>query len=64
MAEIVNLRRARKAAARQVQDAEAAERRARHGRSKAERQRAAAEQALQQRIVDSARRDGRPPESD
>lgn len=46
MAEIVNLRRARKAKARASDDAKAAENRARFGRTREERERVDAEAAL------------------
>ena len=56
MAEIVNLRRARKAKARAADDAEAAENRARFGRPKAERQRRDAEAAMAAQRLDAHRR--------
>lgn len=46
MAEIVNLRRARKAKARASDDAKAAENRAKFGRTRAERERVEAEARL------------------
>lgn len=55
-ADIVNLRRARKAKARSGKDAEAAENRAKFGRTKAERARDAIEQARARRAVDGALR--------
>ncbi len=57
MAEIVNLRRARKAKLRQAEAAEAAANRARHGRTAAERERERmlAEQA--RRALDASQRE-------
>lgn len=54
MAEIVNLRRVKKARARQQAGTEAAENRARHGRTKAERVAIKAETARQTRTLDGA----------
>ena len=54
MGEIVNLRTARKAKARAAAATTAAERRARFGRTKAERLGDAAEQARTARVVDGA----------
>lgn len=56
-AEIINLRRARKAKARQTAEAQAAENRVRFGRSKADREHAAREAELAERRIDGARRD-------
>jgi len=61
MAEIVNLRLARKARDRAAAQASAAASRTAHGRTKAERQIAEAERARLERTVDGARRE--PPES-
>ena len=57
MADIINLRQARKAKARLTRERQAAENRARFGRSKAERDAQAAEQERQAKIVYGARRD-------
>ncbi|MEJ2409308.1 MAG: DUF4169 family protein [Novosphingobium sp.] len=57
MAEIVNLRLARKARARGAGKAQAAENRALHGRTKAERKAAEADAARIIRSVEGARRD-------
>jgi hypothetical protein len=57
VAEIVNLRRARKAKARQENDSVAAANRIVHGRSKAEKQRLAAEKERAERTLDGHRRD-------
>nr|WP_167073665.1 DUF4169 family protein [Sphingomonas vulcanisoli] len=57
MAEIVNLRMARKARARAAKEAEAAEKRALHGRSKAVRTLAEAEKARVARELDGKKRD-------
>ncbi len=54
MADIVNLNKARKAAAKAAKPAKAAANRAKFGRSKAEKTREAAEQAKLRRIVDGA----------
>jgi hypothetical protein len=56
-AEIVNLKRYRKAIARREREAEAAENRHKHGQSKAERQQQAAESGLAKRRLDWARRE-------
>jgi Domain of unknown function (DUF4169) len=55
-AEIVNLRRARKARARAEKEDKAAENRRRHGRSKAEKQAESAERERAGRHVESHRR--------
>lgn len=57
-AEIVNLRRARKARARREAEAEAAENRVRFGRSKAERERLRRQGELDDKRIEGARRDG------
>lgn len=64
MAEIVNLRLARKARQRADAATIAAENRARHGRTKAERARDSAEAERLTRTVEGARRDGAAPEAD
>ena len=55
MAEIINLRRARKRRAREEADAAAEAARAVHGRTKAERQAQGQERALRERQLDNAR---------
>lgn len=55
--DIVNLRRARKARARADGHAKAAENRARFGRTRAERERETAEEALAARRLDGMRRE-------
>ena len=63
MAEIVNLRLARKARERAAREAEAQANRARHGRSKAEREVQSRDAARDARKLDGARRekeDGEP----
>lgn len=57
MAEIVNLRLARKQAARRQGEAVAAENRARHGATKLEKRRFAASEARAERELDGAKRD-------
>lgn len=57
MAEIINLRMARKAKARDADKAEAAANRAQHGRTKAERQATEAEITRITRTLDGARRE-------
>jgi hypothetical protein len=57
MAEIVNLNRARKAKARSDAGKQAEANRARFGRTKAERDRAQAEQARRDALLDGARRE-------
>jgi hypothetical protein len=56
MAEIVNLRRARKAKGREEAEKRAAENRARFGKSKSERKTIEAQAALDQRRLDGHRR--------
>lgn len=55
MAEIINLRMARKARARAAAEAQAAENRARHGRTKAEKRATAMEDARRRRGLDGAK---------
>ncbi|MCJ2188331.1 DUF4169 family protein [Novosphingobium beihaiensis] len=57
MAEIVNLRMARKARARAAGQTQAAQNRALHGQAKGDRQAAEAETARTARTLDNARRD-------
>lgn len=57
MAEIVNLRMARKTRARAAEKAQADANRARHGQTKAERSTTQAEIARIERTVDGARRE-------
>ncbi|MBC2670169.1 DUF4169 family protein [Novosphingobium piscinae] len=66
MAEIINLRLARKAHKRAEAARTAAENRARHGQSRAARDRARAEAARTERTLSGARRDTLPgtPEAD
>jgi len=59
MAEIVNLRRARKLKARAVAETEAAANRLAHGRKKAERNQSKAEQEAADRKLDGHRRGDR-----
>ena len=54
MAEIINLRRARKAKSRDDATVAAASNRALHGRSKADKQRAQAERARRDALLDGA----------
>jgi len=54
-AEIVNLRRARKAKARKDKEARAAENRVRHGRTRAEREREAELAEQRRRLLDGHR---------
>ena len=58
MAEIFNLRRARKARARAEGQATAAENRLKHGRSKAEREKAERTRSLDERHLDAHPRSG------
>lgn len=58
MAEVINLRLARKAKARVAATKDAAENRVRHGQTKAERARAKAEAAQAARLLDGALREG------
>lgn len=60
MAEIVNLRMARKRKARDEREREADRNRIVHGRSKAERQRLEAEQGRAERFVEGHRRQSSP----
>jgi hypothetical protein len=57
MAEIVNLRQARKAKARAGKEAEAATNRARFGRTKAEKQVEAAKKSIEDKRLDGHKRD-------
>ena len=57
MAEIINLRKARKAKARADKEAEAAENRAKFGQPKEERTQSAAAKELLDRKLDAHRRD-------
>ena len=57
MAEIINLRRARKARDRAASEAEAAANRLSHGRSKAEKQATRAERERLEQSLDGAKRD-------
>ncbi len=57
MAEIVNLRMARKARARAEQERQAAENRALHGETKAQRQLRAADTQRTERLLDGAKRE-------
>jgi hypothetical protein len=56
VAEIINLRRARKAKAKQQGQAAAAENRAKHGRSKAERVKSELQARQAHRLLDAHRR--------
>ncbi|WP_298290018.1 DUF4169 family protein [Novosphingobium sp.] len=58
MGEVVNLRLARKAAARKAKEADAAANRAAHGRPRAERTATRAEETRLTRLLDGARREG------
>ncbi|HEX2725508.1 MAG TPA: DUF4169 family protein [Beijerinckiaceae bacterium] len=58
MADIVNLRKARKAKARAEKEAQAAENRVKFGRSKAQRDLGAASNRLAERRLEAHRRDG------
>lgn len=58
MAEIINLRRARKAKARAEADAEAEANRAKFGRTKAEREQGAAQEELVGKRLDAHRIEG------
>ena len=57
MAEIINLRRARKAKARTDATAEADANRLRHGRNLAEREAEAAEEERREHLLDGAKRE-------
>lgn len=59
MGEVVNLRLARKAAARKGKEAQAAANRAVHGRTRAERAASKAEADRTARVLDGAKREGR-----
>ncbi len=59
MGEVVNLRLARKAAARAAKEAEAATNRAAHGRTRAERAVTKAEADRAERLLDGAKLEGR-----
>lgn len=63
-AEIVNLRRVRKAAARTDREAQAAGNRMRHGRTRGERDALALENGRATRLLDGARLDGAVPAAD
>jgi Domain of unknown function (DUF4169) len=62
MGEIVNLNRYRKLKQRAERERRAGEKRTQFGVSKAERMKSAAEQSLETRRLDGARRDKRGPE--
>jgi hypothetical protein len=62
MAEIVNLRRARKAKSKKEAEAQAAANRIAFGRSKAEKRASGAEQSLEARKLDGHRLESRPGE--
>ena len=57
MAEIINFRQARKGLARKAAEQQAVENRARFGRTKAEKQRDAAEQERLRKELDGAKRE-------
>jgi hypothetical protein len=57
MADIVSLSKARKARARADKDAKAAENRVVFGRTKAEKQKAAAEKRIADKIIDAHKRE-------
>lgn len=57
MAEIVNLNKARKARARQEAEAQAAARRTKHGRTKAEKANDARAEARRQALLDGTKRE-------
>ena len=57
MADILSLSKARKAKARSARDATASENRVKFGRTKADKQREAAEKALTQTRLDDLKRD-------
>ena len=57
MAEIVNLKHARKMKAREAAEAKAAENRAKYGQTNAERARVAAESAKLRAVIDGARKE-------
>jgi len=58
MGEVVNLRQARKVAARRTREAEAAANRLAHGRTRAEREATKAEKERAARLLDGAKLDG------
>ena len=58
MAEIINLKRARKAKERAAKDVQAAANRAAFGRTKAERTAQAEEQGRREALLDGAKREG------
>ena len=62
-ADLINLRQARKARARAVKDAEAAENRAKFGRTKAERETKTASDELTRRRLDAHKIDPKPAKS-
>lgn len=57
MAEIVNLKHARKMKAREAAEAKAAENRAKYGQTKAERARLAADKAKLRAVIDGAKKE-------
>jgi hypothetical protein len=57
MAEIVNLKRVRKAKARDAAEAKAAENRAKYGQTKAERARLSAEKAKLRAVTEGAKKE-------
>jgi hypothetical protein len=57
MAEIVNLRQARKQMARTDKDAAAAQNRAAFGRTKAEKQKSSTEKTIAEKLIDAHKRD-------
>jgi hypothetical protein len=59
MAEIVNLNKARKAREKAAREDEAALNRAKHGRTKPQRQADAAEEARRRALLDGAKREDR-----
>ncbi|MGO1303602.1 DUF4169 family protein [Sphingomonas parapaucimobilis] len=61
MGEVVNFRQARKGLVRRAAEQQAAENRARFGRSKAEKQRDAAEQERIRKELDGTKREDIPP---
>lgn len=61
MADVINLRQARKQQARAEKEKIAAENRAKHGRSKADRRHDAAKKVLELRKLDGALRDASKP---
>ncbi len=61
MGEVVNFRQARKGLARKAAEQQAAENRARFGRTKGEKQRDTVEQARLRKELDGAKREDIPP---